>query len=91
MLCLSGFELHSRWVPLTFTLFTGNCQVETLFSSCIVIKRNKTSLLFLLPKQTRQTYRLRAVSLFFYCSQSTTNNDQFRVNTNQTELSQRTE
>ena len=41
----------------------------------------KTSLLLLLPQQTRQTYRLRAVSLFVYYSQSTTNNDQFSVNT----------
>ena len=35
----------------------------------------------MLPKQACQTYRLRAVSLFFYCSQFTTNGDQFRVNT----------
>ena len=37
-------------------------------SSDIIIKRNKTSLLFLLPKQTRQTYRLQAVSLFLLLS-----------------------
>ena len=42
----------------------------------------KTFLLFLLPQQTEHDkQRLRAVSHFFYCSQSTTNNDQFRMNT----------
>ena len=56
------------------------CQVDTLFSSDIIIEWIKTSLQFLLPQQTRQTYRLRTVSLFFYWSQSTTNYDQFRVN-----------
>ena len=29
------------------------------FSNDIIIELNKTSLLFLLPKQTRQTFRLR--------------------------------
>ena len=45
----------SQHGPNLITLFTGNCQVETLFSSDIIIERNKTFLLFLLPQQTRQT------------------------------------
>ena len=68
----------SAWSELT--LFTGNCQVETLFQSDIIIERNETFLLFLLPQQTRQTQTTSSLS-FFYCSQSTANNDQFRVNT----------
>ena len=40
------------------------------FSIDIIIERNETFLLFLLLQQT-----------FFYCSHSTTNNDQFCVNT----------
>ena len=58
---------------------TRNCQVETLFSNDIVIRRNKTSLLFSLPQQTRQNIDYEQ-SLFSYCSQSKANNDQFRVN-----------
>ena len=45
----------SQHGPNLITLFTGNCQVETLFSSDIIIERNETFLLFLLPQQTRQT------------------------------------
>ena len=26
MLCLSGFELYSRWVPLKYELYTGTAQ-----------------------------------------------------------------
>ena len=44
----------SAWSEL-ITLFTGNCQVETLFSIDIIIERNETFLLFLLQQQTRQT------------------------------------
>ena len=44
----------SAWSELNY-LFTGNCQVEMLFSSDIIIERNETFLLFLLPQQTRQT------------------------------------
>ena len=44
----------SAWSEL-ITLFTGSCQVETLLSIDIIIERNETFLLFLLPQQTRQT------------------------------------
>ena len=44
------------------TLFSRNCQVETLFSSDIIIKQNKTFLLFLLLQQTRQTQTTRNLS-----------------------------
>ena len=53
---------------------------RTLFSSDIIIESNKTSLLLLLPQQTRQIQTTSTLS-FFHCSQSTTNYDQFRVNT----------
>ena len=37
------------------TLFTGNCEVETLFSNEVIIVQNKTfQVLFLLSKHDRQ-------------------------------------
>ena len=36
----------SQHGPNLITLFTGNCQVETLFSSDIIIERNEAFLLF---------------------------------------------
>ena len=52
----------SQHGPRLITLFTGNCQVETLFSSDIIMKRNKTFLLFLF-RSKHHKHRLRAVSL----------------------------
>ena len=69
----------SPWFDLNITLFTRYCQVETLFSSDVIIERNKTFFTVLAPT-ANMTTRLQAASLF-YCSQLTTNNDQFRVNT----------
>ena len=40
--------------PNLITLFTGNCQVETLVLSDIIIDQNKTFLLSSLTQQTRQ-------------------------------------
>ena len=45
--------LNSQHGPNLITLFTRNCQVEMLFLSDIIIRWNKTFLLFLLPQQTR--------------------------------------
>ena len=42
----------SQHGPNLITLFTGNCTVETLFSSDTIIERNKTFFLSLLPQQT---------------------------------------
>ena len=59
----------SHYGPNLITLFTGNCQVETLSSSdIIIIKRNETILLFLLPQQTRQTDYEQ--SLIFFTARS---------------------
>ena len=57
---LGGF---SPWSDLNITLFTGNCQVETLFSSDIIFERNKTFFTVLAPT-ANMTTRLQAVSLF---------------------------
>ena len=48
--------------PSLITLSTRNCQVETLFSSDIIMKRNKTFLLFLF-RSKHHKHRLLAVSL----------------------------
>ena len=42
----------SQHGPHLITLFTGNCTVETLFSSDTIIERNKTFFPSLLPQQT---------------------------------------
>ena len=64
---------------LIITLFTGtDCQVETLFSSDIIIERNIFTVLAPAANTTNIDYE---PSLFFYCLQSTANNDRFRVNT----------
>ena len=36
MLCLSGFELYSRWVPLLGVLYFNECRVW-IFDRCKVI------------------------------------------------------
>ena len=58
---LGGF---SPRFDLNITLFTEYCQVETLFSSDIIIERNKTFFTVLAPT-ANMTNRLQAVSLFF--------------------------
>ena len=34
MLCLSGFELYSRWVPLTFPLPNKTLQLVVAIAKC---------------------------------------------------------
>ena len=73
----------SRGACRLLSMVTGNCQVETLFSIDIKIERNKPFLdLFTLIAPAESATNIDyEQSLFFCCSRSTTNNDQFRVNT----------
>ena len=66
----SQVGLFLAWSELNYFVYR-TLSSRDAFLSDIIIEQHKTSLLFLLPMQTRQTYRLRAVSLFSNCSQST--------------------
>ena len=61
MLCLSGFELYSRWVPLTFEIF-----VESISTKLFVCEIKFQPLLIKENFEKPKRMHLAAILFFFF-------------------------